>query len=280
MSNNNDQNIFGETDWINEEYTEVFLPPTIQWRRGDLTNQNPFLKNGCWQLQTESFEVFFGNSIPVVDVLHSGGVVVPSYLFGTLHLSVLAWKKRWYMLDSGSGQTQLKYLTGYEDGAKSKLQYWALIRELGNEPALVSVSGMNAKYLSEASQAFRQKVLRPAVAIAKKNFGQHHFWMPLASQGKIATKQNQYITPPGLALKEINNDVLKELYLGKEIGQKAEEMIKEARAWANTKEQPRGQELEAEGMAGNGQGRNTPPPPPNWYDDEAPEPISEDEIPF
>lgn len=252
-----DDNIFGETDWIDDQYTQQLLPPTLQWRRGDLTSKEKALKLGCWELPADQFEAILGGSQEPVDVLHAGGVVVSAYIFETLHLLVLAWKKRWYVLED----EKIRYLTGYEEGAKSKLQYWALVKELGNQPAMVSVSGMSAKYLSEASFSFQQKVLRPAGQMAKRAFGQHHFWMPLASQGKKDTKQGQYITPPGLALKEVNQEIIKSLFVGREVGELAESMIGEARRWAKeTFQQTQGQQV--------GNGRPVPEQPPVWHGDE------------
>lgn len=260
--------IFGDTSWVNEEYAEVIVPPTVQWRRGDLTNPNPLLKNGCWQLPADSFEMIAPPDWKAVDVLHGGGVVVSSYLLPTIHIAVLAWRKRWFMVDDGGNYT---YLDDYQDGAKSKLQYYALLKELGNEPVLISVSGMNSKYLSEAFYEFRQKVIRQAGQLARQRFGYHHFWMPVSTTGKRDTNHNQYITPPGLAMADFDKETLRSLFTGREAADAAEALIPEARAWAKAKEES--------APSDNGQ-----TPPPNFADDDfTPEPeptLTEDEIPF
>ena len=108
---------------VNEEYTTNFLPPVIQWHRGDLKDQNPSLKNGCWQLPRENFEVLVGNHLPLIDVVHGGGTIVTSYLLDKIHIAILAWKKRWYVMDE---KQQKKYLPGYVEGARSNLAYYNL----------------------------------------------------------------------------------------------------------------------------------------------------------
>lgn len=224
MSQNNP---FGNTDWINNENTLELTPPVIQWRRGDLVSRDPLLKGGCWQLPVEQFEAVVGDKLPVVEVLHSGGKVVPSYLLGTLNVLLLAWRKSWIKIVDD----QVQYLAGYEEGAKGKLQCWVLAKELGLEPALLTASGLNSKYLNEAIQAFRQRVIAPASQIAKRGFGYHHFYLPLSTQGKITTTQNQYVTPPGLGIVEINREVIISLFAGQEAGLVAEGFVAEAKRW-------------------------------------------------
>lgn len=258
-------NFLGDTSWVNQENAVQVLPPTIQWRRGDLTNPNPLLKNGCWQLSVENFAPLVGDSLPVVDVLHSGGVVVPSYLLGTIHIAILAYRKRWYTVNADNSITFLP--PKFEDAPgniKSKLQVFALCRELGNEPVLVSVSGMNSKHLQDAMDAFVKRVITPASRLAKTRFARYHFWLPLTSGGKQAVKNNQYITPPVMALDDAGEETLRGLFVGRQVAAIAEEMLAEAQQWAAPKAE-----------------QTTPEPPPAFTDDYQPEPApEEDEIPF
>lgn len=260
------QNIFGDTSWVNQENAVQVLPPTIQWRRGDLTNPNPLLKNGCWQLTVENFAALIGDTLPVVDVLHSGGVVVPSYLLGTIHIAILAYRKRWYTVNDDNSITFLPpRFEGTTGNIKSKLQVWCLCRELANEPVLVSVSGMNSKCLQDAMDSFIKRVITPASRIAKARFARYHFWLPLTSGGKQAVKNNQYITPPVPALGEVDDETLRSLFTGRDVADAAEAMLSEAQDWAAPKiERPA---VEA------------PPAFPDEYDSEPPV-APEDEIPF
>jgi hypothetical protein len=266
-TNGNNGNPFGDTSWVNQDYAEMVLPPTVQWRRGDLTNQNPLLKSGCWQLTVENFQPIIGDSLEAVDVLHSGGVVVPSYLLGQIHIAVLAYRKRWYVADAEGNVTWLKQGDQFPPGAKSKLQVWALCKELNAEPVIVSVSGMNAKHLQDAMQDFVRKVITPASRLAKTRFGRHHFWLPLATQGRLAVKNNQYVTPPGLALRDSNPETLRALFTGKEIAGYAESVIPEAQEWAK-------------GVADQQPGQQAPDFDHAPEPDESYAPVEEDQIPF
>lgn len=240
-----------DVDWVNEEYAMDFLPPTIQWRRGDLTNRNPLIKNGCWQFPADSFDTMLSGQYESVDVIHAGGEVVRSYLMETIHVALLAYKKRWYITDTDGN---MSYIDGYQEGAKSKLQWYALVKELGNEAALISVSGLNAKHLSEAVFSFEQKVLRPAMQAAKKRFARYHFWLPLSTAGKITAPQNQYITPPQMAIEELSLDKVRSLFTGREVAQAAEELMPAAKAWAMPQPKPTEQMSVVDVYA--------PPPPP------------------
>lgn len=259
-------NFLGDTSWVSEENAVQVLPPTIQWRRGDLTNPNKLLKNGCWQLTVDNFASLIRDKLPVVDVLHSGGVVVPSYLFEKIHIAILAYRKRWYTVNADNSITFLP--PKFEESVasvKSKLQIWCLCRELNNEPVLVSVSGMNSKYLLDAMDAFIKRVITPASRLAKTRFARYHFWLPLTSGGKQAVKNNQYITPPVLALDDVSEDVLRGLFTGKDVAQVAELSMGEALDWAQPKVEP---------------ARPAPEAPPAFAEGYEPEPETEDEIPF
>jgi hypothetical protein len=108
---------------------------------------------------------------------------------------------------------------------------------LDSEPAIISVAGMNSKHLSEAVNQFIQKIVVAAGRHAKTRFGRHHFWLPLSAGPKQTTKNNQYITPPVLAIEEFGLDTMRELFTGQELAGLAEQMIPEAVAWATRKEE-------------------------------------------
>lgn len=250
-------NTFGDTSWVNQDNALTILPSVIQWRRGDLVNENELLRDGCWQLPVENFTMLdveeWGSPI---NVLHGGGVVVPSFLLGTIHIAILAHKKRWFIQDS---EGNIAFVETFTEGAKSKLQIWALCRELKNEPVIVSVARLNAKSVSQASMDFIRKVITPAARMTKTRFGRHHFWMPLTTGNKQETRNNQYITPPVLALEDINIDVMRSLFTGREVAELAEDMLDEAKEWATAKDENSGQQVPNEQAQAQTNGQGEPP---------------------
>lgn len=247
-------NTFGDTSWVNQDNALTILPPVIQWRRGDLVTENELLRDGCWQLPVENFTML--EDWISVNVLHGGGVVVPSYLLEIIHIAILTHKKRWYIRD-GEGNTT--FVDTFTEGARSRLQIWALCQELDNEPIIVSIAGLNAKSVSQASMDFIRKVITPASRMAKTRFGRHHFWMPLATGGKQETRQNQYVTPPVLALEDINVEVMRSLFTGREVAELAEDMLDEAKEWATAKDENSGQQVSNEQAQAQTNGQGEPP---------------------
>jgi len=247
---------------VDTDYGLEFTPPILQWRRGDLANPNPILKNGGWQASVEHWPALPGQTIEVV---HSGGVIVPSHLFEKLSLAVLTYRKQWFITNGD----QITWLQpgDYREGAKSRLQVWCLIKEFDNEPALISVKSMNAKYLEEAIKNHVQKIIAPASRQAKKSFARFHFWMPISADDKKDVGHGQYITPPICPLTNYNLDVIKKLFVGSDVAAIAEAEMIQAKEWAETKPEPPAIEpMDYQDT--------------NGYAHSHPEPIEEDEIPF
>ena len=231
--------VFGDTSWVNENEAVTVFPPTVQWRRGDLTNANALLKHGCWQLAMENFISIAPASWEPVDVVHAGGAIVTSFLLREIHLAIVAYRKRWFYLDP---ENKPIYLPPNFDASgksiKSRVQIWALCKELDNQPVIVSTAGMNSKFVLDAMDAFIKQVITPASRLAKIRFARYHFWLPLATAGKQATKNNQYITPPVMSLEKINDDILRGLFTGKEVATLAEAELPAAKEWAAFKNEP------------------------------------------
>lgn len=271
MSNNN--NPFGDTSHVTGENAPLVLPPFIQWRQGNLTDKtHPVLKNGGWEITQEQGGAILQDSQPVMDVIH-GENVVPSYLFEKIHILVLAYRKRWFVVEGD----RVRWLSNGEEfpvGAKSKLQVYCVCRELNNEPAIVTTSGLTSKHLQDAMNDHVRLVITPASRLGKTPFGRHHFWLPLASAGKWVNealrRNSKFITPPKLALAgEVNRDLLVSLFVDKETALFAESLIPEAKAWAEgAGDQPQ------ETQTGPDYSE-APPPEENWNPVEV-----EDEIPF
>lgn len=218
---------------VSTQYGIEVTPPIIQWRRGDLTNPNPSLKNGCWQLPVEQWEMFVDKQ--PVDVLHAGGVVVPSYLFDTLHLAVLTYRKRWY-IKQGDEITWLNP-GEYVEGAKSKMQAWVYVKEIG-EFAIVTMAGMNAKYFSEAiNTTLTRQIIAPASRRAKQAFARFHFWLLLSSAGMMQTKNNQHITPPHCPIQRFDIGTLRSLFVGSKVAEVCEAEMPLAESWSKAREE-------------------------------------------
>lgn len=243
---------------VNPDHGLQITPPVVQWRRGDLTNENPLLRDGCWQLPVENFQGIVPDNFKVFKLVHSGGKIVESYIMDKIHIAVLFWKKRWYR-EGPNGPIWMPKDFEYESGIKSRLQVWALIRELDAIPVMVSVAGLNSQSLELAINTFAQKIIIPASRQAKINFARYHFWLPLVAGPTTPARNNQYVTPPVMALADFSVETMRELFVGKLVAGMAELMMPQAEAWAMT------QEMELV----------TPEPP------ESPDlPPLEDEIPF
>lgn len=218
---------------VDTDYGMEFTPPILQWRRGDLTNPNINLKNGCWQATVEHWPSLSGQPI---DVVHGGGTVVPSHLYDKLNLAVLTYRKQWF-IDNGDYITWLQP-GEYQDGAKSRLQVWCLVKEFDNAPALISVKGLNAKWLEEAIKDHVQKVIAQASRQAKKSFARFHFWLTIVSAGKVDAPHNQYVTPPHCPITDYNLDTIKGLFIGSKVATIAESEMAEAKEWAEAMPEP------------------------------------------
>ena len=270
---NSNENPFGDISWVNQEDAVKVLPPTIQWRRGDKVNAEPFLKFGCWQLPKENWPMPLGDPWKEADCQHGGNVVVPSYITGVIHIAVINWRKQWFVMEND----KRVFVKTFTEGARSVMQYYALVKEMNNEPMIITTSGLNAMNLENAVRGFAKQVIAPAGRMAGTQFGYYHFWIPLKTQGVKDTKQGQYVTPPGLALKDINVDVMRSLFTGKDIGDLASGFVAEAKDWAEYEPEPIEPEHEDDDN-NNGKVQHPEPPP---YDD-APLPDFDEvkEIPF
>lgn len=261
MSNN----VFGDTSWVNEEEAVSVLPSTIQWRRGDLTNVNPLLKNGCWQFPMEHFASIAPPVWEPVDVLHSGGETVTSFLQEKIHLAIVGYRKRWfYKVEDKKVYLPANFVN---DGKKisSTLQIWAICKELDNEPVLVSVSGLNSKAMEEAMNVFIKQIVTGASRLAKTRFARYHFWLPLVTSPKQVTKEKTYVTPPQIAMTiPVSNEFLRSLFTGKDVALLAEAELPACKEWATFK---------AEAAAGNGHDEG----PANFRDELAPDFFAEEE---
>lgn len=208
--------------------------PFAQWRRGDLTSQDERLSKGCWQLTEEQWGAIVGKKIDLVNCVHSGGVVLPSYVLGTIHVNVLAYQKLWWIQDGD----QTRYLSKgeYQAGARGKFRIFGLIKELValgyDQPAVITSSGLNSKALGDAVLVHKNSVVAAASKIAKRAMPLYSFWLPIGAGEKQATRNGQYVTPPEPKLGAITQELLESLYIGQDLIDIAEQYFAEAQEWA------------------------------------------------
>jgi len=264
--------------YVPEDQAEAVLPPLIQWRRGDLQNEDERLKAGCFQLPVERYGL---DDVDPVDVLH-GSKTIPSYLFKGLHVAVIGWRKDWF---TGRGE-DMRRVTTYDPNVRawSRTQAWVLVKQLGNAQFMLTFSRSNSMGFEDALNQFRQTVIGPASQKARRAFPVYSFWMPVGvgdvrefkEQGTYATPPKLYLTPP------VKEETLKDLYIGPDLVGVCKELYPQVKVWAERKygkDEVTGDD-EAE-FDDNGHNQAGPPPPPEPpANDVAPVYAGDGEIPF
>lgn len=272
-------------DYVDESAAELVLPPLIQWRRGDLQNQDERLKAGCFELPVERYSV--ATETPV-DVLH-GSNPVPAYLFKGFHIAIVGWRKDWF---TGRGKESRPVYT-YDPNvpAWSRVQVWVIIKQLNNAQFMLTFSRSNAMGFESALEQFKRTVIGPASQKAKKSFPLYAFWMPLGPAAPVHYKeQGTFATPPKLYLNPpITDETLQKLFVGKDVIELAQSVYPQTKEWADRKrgkQDDTGEEEEPGTVTG--QPAQTPqyspaPPMPQAQavaPAAAPAPATEDEFPF
>lgn len=252
-------------DFVDESQAELVLPPLIQWHRGDLQNTNAALKNGCFQLPVERYSL---DGVEPVDVLH-GVNVIPSYVFSGLSLAILAWRKDWLTGRGKESRLQLKFDANVP--AWSRIQVWAMVKQLDNAQFVLTFSRSNSMGIEEAIKQFRSTVIGAASQKARKNFPLYSFWCQIsADQPKKFEKEGTYATPPKLALSgAVNDEMLAKLFVGRELVEAAAAAYPAAKEWATRKAQQQQPAVDADEMPG------IPP-----FDEGEPQMGDNDEIPW
>lgn len=220
-------------DFVDESQAELVLPPLIQWHRGDLQNVNPLLKNGCFQLPVERYSL---DSVEPVDVLH-GVNVIPSYLFGGLSLAILAWRKDWLTGRGQESRLQLKFDPDVR--AWSRIQVWAMVKQLGNAQFVLTFSRSNSIGIEDAIKQFRSVVIGAASQKARKNFPLYSFWCQVGpDKPKKFEKEGTYATPPKFIINgAMNDEMMSSLFVGRELVEVAAAAYPVAKEWAMRKAQ-------------------------------------------
>lgn len=220
---------------IDETHAAELSCDYIQYRRGDLKNENQLLKNGCFLLPVDTFGSVVGNALPVAQVSFGAGATKGAYLLSVIHIAPLAVWKRWFVYEGD----RIRYLDAgeYTEGAKSHFKILGVVRELVEaadftDPIYITTKGMNAKHLEDAFKQFKSDVVGMAKRMTKKRFSTYHFWMPVTNGPREETKKGSYITPPKLALDQITEEIVERLYIGDELVPVIADYYSEAQEWA------------------------------------------------
>lgn len=243
--------------------------PFIQWITGDpkLKKVHPVLGSGGFGMPVEQFAAatldgvvpdFFTSGT----VTHKSGDETEMYLADGLTVAVLAYRFGWATKTPG-GQERINKV--YSDHARGKLQVLVLVKGFGTlTPVLLTFKGMASRHVLDTLKSFRQQIIGPANAFAKRKFPLYAFWMEVKAGARREEGQpgaTSFTTPPEAAwnaeaLKDADKrkDYLRGLFVGKDVIAQAEAYWEAAQEWAVAWQSDEGVVL------GNGED-DTPPMP-------------------
>ena len=219
-----------ELDFLNweapEEQIETPSLPYIQWFNGQgkaFAKLNPVLASGGWELPQDVWGAYLGDTFELIEVPHGNNSVVNAYLLPLLHISVINTRFVWQLYDNG----QTVYSKEYVQNATGRLNVFAMVKELGNFPVMLTLKGMVGKAFSGTRKQHLNTVIKAATMVGKANgYPQYMFWMPvMAGESQMVGQAAQSaITPPvaawdvgGLNDKATMSVILKDLYIGQEL---------------------------------------------------------------
>lgn len=210
-----------------QDQIEILPPPYIQWFNGQgkaFAKLNPVLASGGWELPYDVWGTYLGDQHEIVEVPHGKGTVVDAYLFPCLHVATINTRFIWQLYENG----QTVYSKDYVKGATGRLNVYALVKELGNFPVMLTLKGMVGKAFSNVRKQHLNTVIKAASMVGKaKGYPQYMFWMPvIAGDSVMVGKEGQQsaITPPVAAwnIEGLNDKgqiakILVDLYIGDEL---------------------------------------------------------------
>jgi hypothetical protein len=146
-------------------------------------------------------------------------------------IAVLASKTRWF--DRATNER----LPDYRDGAYSRLQLLALVRDAAGGPFLLTFKGVAAGLLSKQLTAVRRGPIAAGQRAAGKPLAEASFWLTITAGAPMTVGQQQAteIIPPVLELPGRGEDALQWLgarYIGPEGLALVNSLAEEVNAWA------------------------------------------------
>ena len=243
-----------DTVQINDQHADLSAGyPFIQWVTGQpaFKRLHAVLGSGGFgmpveQLVAASADGVIPDFFTAGPIQHKSGDETEAYLTDQLSVAVLAYRFGWTTRTAG-GQHQLS--AKYAKGARGKIQVLVLVKDFETTgPVMLTFSGEGSRRFYDLLKAFRQSVIAQAGAIRKqkdktfKGFPLYAFWMPVKAGGRVEVGQpgaTSFITPPvaawnGEGLKDPakRTDILRSLFVGKDVLAKADALYDEAQAWA------------------------------------------------
>lgn len=197
------------------------------------------------------------------------------YVAQRAEIAVLATRTRWFDRLTGAR------VDGYQDGAYSRLQLLALVKDGGSTPYMLSFKGVAAGLLSKALTTVRRGPIAAGRRATGKPLSEATFWLTLYAGDPMTVGKDQAteITPPGIELPAKGEDAVNWLgarFVGSKLLAVVNDLAEEATTWAAS-DSGAGHE-EAHGLApaiGNGGYRHDA-----WAGPEEPDGIFPEDDPF
>lgn len=274
-------------DWeAPEDQIEEAPLPYVQWYNGQgkaFAKLSPVIATGGWELPADVWGAQLSDTHEVVEVPHGNGATVQAFMFPLLHISYINSRFSWYIRQNG----QTTYMNDYQPGATSRLNVYCVIKELGNFPVMLTLKGMVSKAFSHARKQHLNTVIKAASMVGKaRGYPGYMFWMPVMAgpSEMVGSEGNQSaITPPvpawdvaGLNDKKTMAKILTDLYVGDDLrGLIKDELYAQSEAWKERFNQPVEPQQPAVEMV-----TVNPNEDDSWWEDEAPQPLTQEEMPF
>ncbi len=174
-------------------------------------------------------------------------------------IAILATKTKWF--DRATGER----IDGYREGAYSRLQLLALVKDGGETPYLLTVKGVAAGMLAKALTAVRQGPIAAGRRAAGKPLAEATFWLTIYAAPAITVGQganSSEIVPPAIELPGKGADVMAWLgarFIGPELLAVVNSLVEEVTTWQNSD-------------GGNGhEATHAPSAPAAWHGPEEPD---------
>lgn len=245
-----------------------------QWWNGQKAfgRVHPVLGAGGWAMPAEQL-MYVTDQVPQGwtpgELPHKDGNSTPAFLTPEIAVAIIASRFSWVM----RGARGPVVVPEYVDGAKGKVQALVAVRGLASAtPVMITASGMSGRAFGQVLRAFRQQILAPATALAKRPFPLYAFWMPVragAAMNVGQTGKQSPITPPvpawdqeALMDADKRREILRSLFVGQAVIDLCAGAWQDAQDWAEAVKQQQ-------------------PAEPNGQDEqELPPPDDDPEIPF
>lgn len=146
-------------------------------------------------------------------------------------VAILASKTKWF--DRATGER----LPDYREGAYSRLQLLALVKDGGNTPYLLTTKGVAAGLLAKALTAVRRGPIAAGRRASGKELAEAAFWLTIYAAPTLAVGKDQTteIVPPAVEMPGKGEDPLQWLgarYIGSELLAAVNGLAEEAATWA------------------------------------------------